>query len=107
METVAPHAGAWIETGAACPGALPPPASHPTRVRGLKQRQKRRARQQRPWSHPTRVRGLKRGHRRQSAHCLDRVAPHAGAWIETDLGARMGLSPRVAPHAGAWIETGA
>ena len=29
------------------------------------------------------------------------VAPHAGAWIETDFG--YGL--HVAPHAGAWIET--
>ena len=35
-----------------------------------------------------------------------RVAPHAGAWIETTYDS--GLGPgvyRVAPHAGAWIET--
>ncbi len=34
------------------------------------------------------------------------VAPHAGAWIETDLITYEGDSPEeVAPHAGAWIET--
>ena len=33
------------------------------------------------------------------------VAPHAGAWIETqDLGCGV-VTPHVAPHAGAWIET--
>ena len=33
------------------------------------------------------------------------VAPHAGAWIETDL-IKFALSDfPVAPHAGAWIET--
>ena len=33
------------------------------------------------WSHPTRVRGLKL-ERRSYKDELDRVAPHAGAWIE-------------------------
>ena len=33
------------------------------------------------------------------------VAPHAGAWIETDIEGLTVLGPRVAPHAGAWIET--
>ncbi len=34
-----------------------------------------------------------------------RVAPHAGAWIETaPVNYRVCLTP-VAPHAGAWIET--
>ena len=33
------------------------------------------------------------------------VAPHAGAWIETCIGAVFPLPVRVAPHAGAWIET--
>ncbi len=34
------------------------------------------------------------------------VAPHAGAWIETDCPARCRAAPAcVAPHAGAWIET--
>ena len=34
------------------------------------------------------------------------VAPHAGAWIETNE--IVGFEPlkEVAPHAGAWIETG-
>ena len=36
----------------------------------------------------------------------DRVAPHAGAWIETIL-KQIGITKvEVAPHAGAWIETG-
>ncbi len=34
-----------------------------------------------------------------------RVAPHAGAWIETRMISTYLLSPEVAPHAGAWIET--
>ena len=58
---VAPHAGAWIETG----------------DDGLS-----------PWlrmvSHPTRVRGLKR-HLPIEVTPLRVVAPHAGAWIEPPL----------------------
>mgnify|MGYP005854835025 CR=1 FL=1 len=34
-----------------------------------------------------------------------RVAPHAGAWIETSGGLLCPLGVWVAPHAGAWIET--
>ena len=57
--------------------------SHPTRVRGLKLGMNAQK-----WklikSHPTRVRGLKlQGHGPQSVRFL--VAPHAGAWIETDF----------------------
>jgi len=33
------------------------------------------------------------------------VAPHAGAWIETELGRTSTKTLDVAPHAGAWIET--
>ena len=33
------------------------------------------------------------------------VAPHAGAWIETQLLPEHLLCLLVAPHAGAWIET--
>ena len=33
------------------------------------------------------------------------VAPHAGAWIETVTLRRISDSIAVAPHAGAWIET--
>ena len=55
--------------------------SHPTRVRGLKPEFATMSR--RPgMSHPTRVRGLKRVTKRREI--LDaKVAPHAGAWIET------------------------
>ena len=35
----------------------------------------------------------------------DRVAPHAGAWIETKYTIVMRETMQVAPHAGAWIET--
>ena len=33
------------------------------------------------------------------------VAPHAGAWIETNQIPRVSKVQAVAPHAGAWIET--
>ena len=100
--------------------------SHPSRVRGLKLG--------RPGgigpsveSHPSRVRGLKL---RQILHALrrDRVAPLAGAWIETRanratytrclrshpsrvrglklvVGQNLRERRLVAPLAGAWIET--
>ena len=36
---------------------------------------------------------------------LRKVAPHAGAWIETAAGMTDRAAMVVAPHAGAWIET--
>ncbi len=33
------------------------------------------------------------------------VAPHAGAWIETQVCGATLMADEVAPHAGAWIET--
>ena len=33
------------------------------------------------------------------------VAPHVGAWIETEYTLNTYGSPLVAPHVGAWIET--
>ena len=100
---VAPHAGAWIETSHSRLIATTR-RSHPTRVRGLKLDAAaihviKRA------SHPTRVRGLKHVGRRGWPEC-HRVAPHAGAWIETELYERVTAAGKVAPHAGAWIETG-
>ena len=38
-------------------------------------------------------------------HTTGRVAPRAGAWIETARGAWALRSRTVAPRAGAWIET--
>ena len=35
----------------------------------------------------------------------DKVAPHAGAWIETSGQVATFAFTTVAPHAGAWIET--
>ena len=56
-------------------------ASHPTRVRGLKQVYKREGIFN-FLSHPTRVRGLKLNVF-ATLSLVDMVAPHAGAWIET------------------------
>ena len=33
------------------------------------------------------------------------VAPHAGAWVETDQSVTVRVRAIVAPHAGAWVET--
>ena len=53
---------------------------------------------------PTRERGLKQvsvqHHYKSTA-----VAPHAGAWIETNAANVVARLYTVAPHAGAWIET--
>src|SRR3546814_11199559 len=49
-------------------------------------------------------RGVERNAVVQSVPFRERVAPHAGAWIETLMTACSISRPRVAPHAGAWIE---
>ena len=55
-------------------------------------------------SPPMRGRGLK-----QTSASIEpsetKVAPHAGAWIETCPGIPRQHRYSVAPHAGAWIET--
>ena len=100
--TVAPHAGAWIET--MLPRLFrPKSSSRPTRARGLKQ--VRRVETIRPTpSRPTRARGLKLYWPAWAAPTAT-VAPHAGAWIETRNGRSSPRGRMVAPHAGAWIET--
>ena len=50
-----------------------------------------------------RGRGLK--HISILLHDSPHVAPHAGAWIETNIPAGKRPIIFVAPHAGAWIET--
>ena len=100
--------------------------SRPTRARGLKRWQDNGCHARR-WSRPTRARGLKRLVVRIAA-VQYAVAPHAGAWIETNhsagctspasrsrptraRGLKHGYTKKVkqlsqvAPHAGAWIET--
>ena len=77
--------------------------SHPMRVRGLKLRQGVRL-YKFFRSHPMRVRGLKPVRLAQKT-CYQRVAPHAGAWIETPTDGSYFQAGNVAPHAGAWIET--
>ena len=49
-------------------------------------------------------RGLKRRNSRSNRR-TSRVAPYAGAWIETYKWAGQAASKVVAPYAGAWIET--
>ena len=86
METVAPHAGAWIETPTECVAV---PWQHPVAphagawIETFRWGRLFRAHR----SHPTRVRGLKHDKAR-AAHEADQVAPHAGAWIETSFSAR-------------------
>ena len=53
---------------------------------------------------PTRERGLKLSFMLIRIYHL-RVAPHAGAWIETSHVKPFKYFNYVAPHAGAWIET--
>ena len=52
-----------------------------------------------------RARGLKR-YTLQPKYTTKTVAPHAGAWIETECNKQLNGLLFVAPHAGAWIETG-
>jgi len=79
--TVAPHAGAWIETLNRSNLDSILTASRLMQARGLK----------------------------PDASLFNAifapVAPHAGAWIETYLKMAAGIASVVAPHAGAWIET--
>ena len=78
--SVAPYVGAWIET-CSCDFLSLSQASHPTWVRGLKQK-------------------LQCIHRQ-----IDVVAPYVGAWIETDKLLPYLVRGAVAPYVGAWIET--
>jgi len=55
-------------------------------------------------SRPTRARGLKLDFNAAGQLYLF-VAPHAGAWIETQYKSYPFKRFCVAPHAGAWIET--
>ena len=50
------------------------------------------------------VRGLKHGLNISDSLAL-LVAPHVGAWIETQDHNNKYHHPGVAPHVGAWIET--
>ena len=55
-------------------------------------------------SRPMRARGLKQFVTTPEG-ISSAVAPHAGAWIETDIYFNLDALGYVAPHAGAWIET--
>ena len=54
-------------------------------------------------SRPTWARGLKPS--TIFARIRAWVAPHVGAWIETETLAAAAAKAAVAPHVGAWIET--
>ncbi len=77
--------------------------SHPVRVRGLKHRSQTDLTCLYT-SHPVRVRGLKPASPITSPG-KPKVAPRAGAWIETSGYSALRYCWEVAPRAGAWIET--
>ena len=73
------------------------------RVRGLKRPDKQNS-SKTVMSHPVRVRGLKQISIMPAKPC-QKVAPRAGAWVETydpETGRKLTV---VAPRAGAWVET--
>ena len=80
--TVAPHAGAWIETSPRTRSRSRRASSRLTQARGLKRLLLGNGRN-RPQSRLTQARGLK-PMVRQSMPAAPGVAPHAGAWIETN-----------------------
>ena len=100
--TVAPFAGAWIETLAPTLRCIASCGSLPSRERGSKHHVRTDPSESRR-SLPSRERGSKHQRMATSAAYAE-VAPFAGAWIETTArGADRGRF--VAPFAGAWIET--
>ena len=82
---------------------MTPRRSLPARERGSKQRMACAQRTERP-SLPARERGSKPGRARDHGRA-ERVAPRAGAWIETRPIHPRSPPAAVAPRAGAWIET--
>jgi len=101
--TVAPLAGAWIETFSTRTSLTSAIASPPSRGRGSKQ-QGQAPSGSSDWSPPSRGRGSKPPHV-DLVVVPHRVAPLAGAWIETGQVQRDWTPGSVAPLAGAWIET--
>ena len=102
QRVVAPFAGAWIETVIVVT-PVRTPVSLPSRERGSKP-----SRRSEPASrHRRSLRGSVDRNRGEASGgpSAGRVAPFAGAWIETSISAWSFLSWRVAPFAGAWIET--
>ena len=102
--SVAPFAGAWIETGELyhwnCRKSVAPFAGAwiETIIDEVLSGK--------PASLPSRERGLKLVDIRKVINLFD-VAPFAGAWIETLISGFFRHQSCVAPFAGAWIETSA
>ncbi len=103
MDTrVAPLAGAWIET-CSPPSAAFWALSLPSRERGSKQQIPPKWAVRRASRSP---RGsVDRNKVQDHLKCITRVAPLAGAWIETRAMHAAASKSKVAPLAGAWIET--
>ena len=101
--TVAPYAGAWIETGGACPRFFSSLGSLPTRERGLKH-YKHLIMIGRAKSLPTRERGLKHRLFALIQPCR-RSLPTRERGLKRKFPLRRMRKRRVAPYAGAWIET--
>ena len=79
---VAPHAGAWIETGLPDAEIIQRMGVAPHAGAWIETSRSGAAFVVVEVSHPTRVRGLKPGVTEDAREVLA-VAPHAGAWIET------------------------
>ena len=100
--SVAPRAGAWIETQYT-PNQKCGCGSPPVRGRGLKHHTPNHI------SQGTLV-APRAGAWIETINCCNNyvfydVAPRAGAWIETSRSVSGNMQPSVAPRAGAWIET--
>ena len=128
METVAPHAGAWIETRP-LDGQLPAAGQHVAPHAGAWIETRRYARRPpgRPvaphagaWietpfvhvflarlgmSHPTRVRGLKLTFCQRGRYEFCRSHPTRVRGLKHGPAGQVRHRQGVAPHAGAWIET--
>ena len=81
---VAPHAGAWVETGRPADASATERVSRPMRARGLKHNEGGDIKVTARMSRPMRARGLKLV-AAQLVVVEVVVAPHAGAWVETLL----------------------
>ena len=101
IDMVASFTGAWIETEQRCVHIWYH-QSHPLRVRGLKQRTKRR---QSVFYVASFTGAWIETHSKRVNHKCLSVASFTGAWIETSYGYKAISVVGVASFTGAWIET--
>jgi len=103
MILVAPRAGAWIETCLERSGIVNTLTSPLAQGRGLKLSFSVFL-APRKLSPLAQGRGLKQSNGSIQFYII-KVAPRAGAWIETFRVYVLAATQKVAPRAGAWIET--